>query len=447
MAYRHYNRLLYMYVLAIVIIAAAVGYLAAVNKSLFLVVILCCAEFFCILAFIRMLNSTNEQINYFIQAIKNEDTLLRFPVKNGSKIVDELHKSLNELNVVLQQTKLKNQVRERYFSEILQNIATGVVVVNEKGFITDVNRAALDLLGLSTFTHVMQLERVDKRFKEDFVKVGNQQQQMLFLRRGNETVQLVTRCSEIVVKDERVKLLTLQDIRGELEKKEIDAWVKLIRVLSHEIMNSLTPVTSIAQSLKGIWKKRVETSDAFLNDDDVESTISGLDVIGERGEALIRFVRSYRVLTRVPEPNLQPISIRSFFDRLTILVSPLREELNGNVMFKSPENDFHFYADEQMMVHVVVNLVKNALEALAGDGNGKVEVEAKNSGGNTEIFVKDNGQGVPDEIKDEIFIPFFTTKENGSGIGLSYSRQILRAHGGSLSCRSKPGETVFVLKW
>lgn len=439
--------MLFSYIVVVVVLAIAIGFFAASNKSIFLIILFACIEFFTVIAFVRMLNSTNEQINYFIQAIKNEDTILRFPVKSGNKIINELHKSLNELNAVLQQTKLKNQIRERYFSEILQNIATGVVVVNGKGFINDVNPAALDLLGLSTFTHVLQLDRIDPRFREEFSKVGNRQQQMLFLRKGNETVQVITRCSEIVVKEERVKLMTLQDIRGELEKKEIDSWVKLIRVLSHEIMNSLTPVTSIAQSLKSIWKERVKNDPAFIDDDDVDSTIGGLDVIGERGEALIRFVRSYRVLTKVPEPKKQSISIHSFFDRLNILISPLREEFQGEVLFKIPEKDFHFFADEQMMVQVVVNLVKNALEALVGELDGKVEIEATMNGDIVEIIVSDNGIGIPDEIKDEIFIPFFTTKENGSGIGLSYSRQILRAHGGSLNYHSRKGKTVFALKW
>ncbi len=404
------------------------------------------ADLVAISELIHFVNSTNRQMSYFIHAVKNDDTSLRFPERTGNSIIDELHVRLNELNELLQKTKVKSRIKEQYFSEILENIATGVMVVDEKGFVTDVNAAVLDLLGVNHLSHLSQLERIDKEFKSAIDNIEAFQKQVVNLRKRNETLQLIVRCSVIDLKHENIRLITLQDIRGELERKEIDSWVKLIRVLNHEIMNSLTPVTSIAQVLEGIWKERVKKEEAISADKDVESTIDGLAVIGERGESLIRFVKSYRALTKAPEPKLTAIDSYDFLDRLRILVSPLKDGFGGQIIVDTPADNFTFFADEQMIVQVVINLVKNAVEALQEIVDPKVRITIEQNASNIFLNVEDNGMGIPPEIMDEIFIPFFTTKENGSGIGLSLSRHILRLHSGTLKVNSVQGEkTQFTL--
>jgi nitrogen fixation/metabolism regulation signal transduction histidine kinase len=420
------------------------GYLLKEENCFIEFGILLLLELLAIVNFIQFLNKTNKKINFFIQAIKNDDTTLRFPLKTGNSIINELHQSLNELNVILQQTKVKSQIKERYFSEILQNIATGVMVVNEKGFVTDVNHSTLELMGLQTLTHLAQINRIDPEFKTGIEKVTNHQKQVLVLHRSNETIQVIVRCSVINLKDEKVKLITMQDIRGELERKEIDSWVKLIRVLSHEIMNSLAPVTSIAQSLKDIWKKRIDNDLAVVGDDDVEKTIGGLDVIGERGEGLIRFVQSYRLLTKAPQPILKDVDTQSLIDSLNILVSPFKEHNNLTIQLHYPDDNFTIKVDGQMLIQVIINLVKNSVEALKDKADAKVDVYfEKHENNGVVIKVEDNGPGISKSIKDEIFVPFFTTKNGGTGVGLSYSRQMIRAHGGTLNCYSEAGRTVF----
>jgi len=448
MDFKHYNRLLVIRLVVIVGLAFAIGCLVMMGESLLLIIFLSSVEVLLSVEFIHFLNSTNRQISFFIQAIKNEDTTLRFPIKTGSSIINDLHNSLNELNVILQKTKVGNQIRERYFSEILQHIGTGVLVLNEKGFVTEVNPAALDLFGIQNLTHITQLDRVDPKFKNELQLLAGSNKQVITLRKGNDAIQIVTRCSVINLKEEDIKLITLQDIRGELERKELDSWVKLIRVLSHEIMNSLAPVTSIAQSLNSIWKEKLEAQPEYASDDAIESTMKGLEVIGERGEGLIRFVQSYRMLTKVPVPQFSQVSVQNLFDRLSILVSPLKAEYRVAIQFYAPDPDFEVQIDEQMMVQVVINLVKNSAEALQGCESPKIEIHAnKLPGDKVEILVSDNGPGVPEEILEEIFVPFFTTKATGTGIGLSHSRQIMRAHGGSIGCNSEKGNTVFRLVW
>jgi two-component system, NtrC family, nitrogen regulation sensor histidine kinase NtrY len=447
MGFRHYNRLLILRLLAMIMLPVLIGWCAASNSSLFLIVFLIGVEVVLMWELFFFMTRTNRQISFFIQAIKNDDTTLRFPVKTGSSIINDLHRSLNELNVVLQETKLKSRIKERYFSEIIQNIGTGVMVFNQKGFVIEANPAVLELIGLQHLTHLSQLGRVDSSFKHELEKVGHSHKQVITLNKPSEQVQLITRCSVINLKDEEVKLITLQDIRGELERKELDSWVKLIRVLSHEIMNSLAPVTSIAQSLNSIWKEKLETLPECA-DDAIDSTMKGLEVIGERGEGLIRFVQSYRMLTKVPVPHFSQVSIQSLFDRLSILVSPLKSEFDVSIKFIPPKNNFDVFIDEQMMVQVILNLVKNAAEALVKVENSLIEISASQKEvGKTEITVSDNGHGIANEIADEIFVPFFTTKANGTGIGLSYSRQILWAHGGTINCNPEKGKTVFRLVW
>lgn len=451
MVYRHYNLGLLIRLLILLLLAVGVG-IAIANQAILLLSFLLPTELLLIWEFTRFLNKTLREMNFFIQAIKNEDTMLRFPEKTGNANINELHKSLNELNGIIQQVQVKSRIKEKYFSEILQNIATGVVVLTDKGFVNEVNSAALELLGLGTFTHIKQLSRIDPRFCDTLYNLKNRQRKVLELISNKERIQIITRCSEIRIQDELVKLITLQDIRGELERKEIDAWVKLIRVLSHEIMNSLAPVTSISQSLKKIWEQRLASNPNDATDIQVEKTIGGLGVISEMSENLVRFVESYRVLSKAPKPQLSSIQVNSFIDRLNILLSPIKERFQGTLKLTAPAKNFSFIADEQMMVQVIINLVKNAVEAFNGEDRGtdfeaRIEVMAIKKGEITEIRVVDNGSGIPEEILDDIFIPFFTTKEHGSGIGLSYSRQILRAHGGSLLCRSKTGETAFTVRW
>ena len=450
MAFKHFNRSLFFKLALLVLNSLAIGLIVGFYNNNVVIIFLLVLEILFIVRLVLFFNKTNRQINFFIQAVKNEDTSLLFPRNTGNSILNELHKSLNELNQIIQQTRVKNQLKEQYFSEILRNIGTAVVVFNSKGFVINTNQAALSLFGLQTFTHLSQLDKVDAHFKNELFKFNHQRSQSLLLSRNNETLQLSVRCTILNLKEEEVKLITLQDIRGELERKELDSWVKLIKVLNHEIMNSLAPVTSIAQSLKEIWEEKAMVAGVKHSGNlEISRTINGLDVIVERGEALMRFVESYRLFTRMPELHWSEVSLQALFDRLSILVSPMKEQYGVAIRFVAPDPDFLVKLDEQMMVQVIINLVKNGAEAVSGSPNGQVEINCSKSvsGQQTEITVIDNGPGIPSEIADEIFVPFFTTKNSGSGIGLSYSRQILRAHGGTINCYSKPGNTVFTVRW
>ena len=443
MAYKNFNRTLSFKLILSTIVALSIGFALGYKLDLLLIIFLSLIEIILILNLIFFLNRTNRQINFFIKAIRNDDTSLRFPKFSGNKIINDLHLSLNELNITLQELKIKTKIREKFFSEIMQNIDTGIIVFNEKGFILNVNRSLLELFEIKILTHLSQFDKIDRNIKPEIMNLSHNNRKVFFIKRNGESVTLSAGCTVINLKEEEVKLVTIQDIRNEIERAELDSWVKLIKVLNHEIMNSLAPITSIAQSLKNIWE-----NDTFDNiSQNISKTIEGLDVIVERGDGLIHFVQNYRLFTKIPKINPLDVDIQALFDRLSILVSPMKTEYGVSIVFHPIIPTFKVRIDEQMMIQVIINLIKNACEELCGNIDGLIDVFCyRNSVQSVEIHVCDNGQGISEDILEDIFVPFFTTKKAGTGIGLSYSRQVLRAHGGSISVRSKPGETVFVVK-
>jgi signal transduction histidine kinase len=245
-------------------------------------------------------------------------------------------------------------------------------------------------------------------------------------------------------------ILSLQDIKHELDEKELESWMKLIRVLMHEIMNSITPITSLSETLSNLYSKG--DSPVFpeqITNKTIATTLQGLNVIKEQGKGLMSFVESYRKLTRVPEPDKKLFKVVDLMNRVGILYNSLEKSEQIKLSFSVKNPDLEIYADQNMISQVLINLVKNALEANENNSSGRISLVAElNNSQKAEICVIDNGPGISEENLDKIFVPFFTTRQNGSGIGLSISKQIMRVHGGNLKVRSIPGkETVFCLSF
>jgi len=391
----------------------------------------------------RFIGMINEQVFYFVRAVENNDTSLIFPSKVGNGTLEHLYKALNRLNQHLQKVKVDSQLQEKYFGHILSQVDVGVLVYSHEGFVKEVNAAALRLLRLKVFTHLNQLDRMSDGLVGQLRAIPANGKRLIAMPHADGAVQVVVQSTAIELKGQRYILLTLQDIRGELERKEIDAWVKIIRVLNHEIMNSLTPVTSLSQSLLSQWQQH-GAQGALPNVQLVDSTLRGLDVIEERSRSLVEFVNSYRMLTKLPELQLRTIRVGDFLERISILVSPFRTARIA-VVVEIPTELNTFKGDESMLVQVMLNLVKNGVEAI-GDGVGKVHVYSSVTEGHVKLVVEDSGPGIPTELYEEIFVPFFTTKASGSGIGLSHSQQIVRAHGGRIGFQSAAGITQFFVE-
>ena len=396
---------------------------------------------------IHRLRTTNRKLSYFFDALGNDDYTLRFTETQGLPSEKMLNHSLNRIKTLIQNTRLEIQQKEKYYELILSSIYTGVIALNTKGFVTQCNRFALKLLGLEIFTHVNQLCKVSSQLHQVFLEIKPGESRRVTFTNERGTVQLLIGATQITIQDEKLTLLVINDIENEMDEKEIDSWIRLIRVLSHEIMNSIAPITSLSDTLSNMHK----TSSAFSEEEQEQvkqNTINGLQVISETGKGLISFVESYRKFTRIPEPVKESIDLNEFIHRMVILCSmePNFSKITINIQIHPI--DLKIYADPNLLGQVVLNLMKNAIQAMQEQTEGTLSILAEADPVTKIIRIKitDNGPGIPPEIINEVFVPFFTTRTEGSGIGLSIARQIMRAPGGNIKVSSIPHqETTFTL--
>lgn len=396
-----------------------------------------------ILEIINYLNRTNRIIAFFFDAVRNDDSTLHFPVNTGNKSLDDLNESLNKLNELIKSIKFDLREQEQYFKTILEQVSIGVITFNEKGNIFLSNSAAKHLLNREQLTHINQLSQVDKNLFVAMKGLRPGYHKLVTFNSSGSTVQLSMKSKTFKTADENFQLVAIQDIKSEMETKELESWIKLIRVLTHEIMNSMAPITSLSETILGYYK----TNDGKMPSEKViGNTIKGLEVINERSAGLISFVENYRKFTRIPPPEKKMVKVEQLFDR-TITLTQM-ESGDEKVMLSREVYPPHLevLADEKQISQVLINLVKNAKEALNNSQDGKILLTGKmNRNGLLQITVTDNGPGIPSELMDKIFVPFFTTRESGTGIGLSLSRQIMQMHGGNLKIISKPEEITLAI--
>ena len=332
-----------------------------------------------------------KKVTFLFDAIDNGDFSFNFPTEKRFKEDNILHQSLNRIKLFLQHTREEQMNREKYYEQILNAVDTGILVVDSHDNILQHNQAALRLLDTDVLTHMNQ---VKGKLKDEHLA-------------KHET--------QAMLKDKHVRIIALSDVSHELSNQEVDSWIKLIRVLTHEIMNTITPVTSLSETLL----TRV-TEDKDLK--------QGLETIHKTGTELLAFVNNYRRFTHVPQPQPALYYVEPFLERMALLC-------NHEVEISVSPKDLLVYADESLLSHVVTNLLKNAVEAFREKEKlSFIRLQAyANAQESIIIDVSNNAGLIPEDVVSHIFIPFFTTKPEGSGIGLSLSRQIMRVSGGSLS--------------
>ena len=341
-----------------------------------------------------------KKVTFLFDAIDNGDFSFNFPTEKGFKEDKILHKSLNRIKLFLQHTREEQMDREKYYEQILNAVDTGILVVDSHDNILQHNQAALRLLDTDVLTHMNQ---VKGKLKDEHLA-------------KHET--------QAMLKDKRVRIIALSDVSHELSNQEVDSWIKLIRVLTHEIMNTITPVTSLSETLL----TRV-TEDKDLK--------QGLETIHKTGTELLAFVNNYRRFTHVPQPQPALFYVEPFLERMALLC-------NHEVEISVSPKDLLAYADESLLSHVVTNLLKNAVEAFKEKEKlSFIRLQAyANAQESIIIDVSNNAGLIPEDVASHIFIPFFTTKPEGSGIGLSLSRQIMRVSGGSLSLHQDKAQGI-----
>ena len=386
--------------------------------------------------FYRLYTYHTRKVAFLLDAIENNDPAVHFYEQVVDKDSLQVNAMLNRIARMLQTIKRETVEREKYYELILDFVETGIVVLDEKGVVFQKNRKAMELLGLEVFTHVKQLGRVSEAMEKAFRDIlpGQKIQVEYTHERGTKTLCFTE--SSITIQDKLYRIIALNDIGHELDEREIDSWIRLTRVLTHEMMNSLTPVTSLSETLLTLPGARQD-----------EELRQGLETIHTTGKGLANFVMSYRKLTRLPSPEPTLFDVRPFLERMVQLAKHQHPSPHIRIVLEEVQEDLMAFADESMMTQVMTNLLKNAVQAIGGAKEGEIRLRAYcDTQDIVRIEVSNNGPKIAPEIAGQMFVPFFTTKEEGSGIGLSLSKQMMRLQGGNVSLLPYRDEwTTFVV--
>jgi nitrogen fixation/metabolism regulation signal transduction histidine kinase len=399
---------------------------------------------------VEYLDRSNENMASFLDSIQFDDLSYSFKTESDDPAVKRLHQEMNEAMLKLRSSRREKDSEFLFFKNIVMHVGIGLIVFKEDGNIEIFNSAARKLLKINRAVNIRDLAEVSDTLVNVFEKLKTGGRELVRLKIGEELVQLSIYAIELTLRNENVKLISIQNIQSELEEKEMEAWQNLVRVLTHEIMNSVTPISSLAGIVEEELKPHVkEDNNEPLTKEQLGDIHLSLQTISKRSEGLIHFVKEFRSLTSIPKPRPVQIDIRTLLEELAMLH---RRDLNDRGIQLSisvyPE-DLTLSADKNMIEQVLINLIRNAIQAFEDQEEKKIEIKVfVNEKSRAVISVKDNGTGIDPEAMEKIFIPFFTTKKSGSGIGLSLSRQIMRVHQGTLTVKSTVGKgTEFFMRF
>ena len=399
---------------------------------------------------IEYLDRSNENIASFLDSIRFDDLSYSFKTQSDDPVVQRLHRELNEAMQKLRVARSEKDSESLFFKNIVMHVGIGLIVFRENGHIEIFNSAARRLLKTGRAQNIDDFKEVSEQLVFVFKKLKTGGRELFRLRIGDDFVQLSVYAIELTLRGENVKLVSLQNIQSELEEKEMEAWQNLVRVLTHEIMNSVTPISSLAGIVEEELKQHMAAQQSEpLTPDQLQDIHLSLQTISKRSEGLIHFVKEFRSLTAVPKPKLAYIEVKPLLEELCMLHRKELMEKQIQLDISVYPEDLTLSADKNMIEQVLINLLKNAIQSFEDAGDKTITLKAHvNEKSRPVISIRDNGTGIDPEALEKIFIPFYTTKKTGSGIGLSLSRQIMRQHGGTLTVKSTLGEgTEFTMRF
>ncbi len=393
-------------------------------------------------------SQTNRKLTRFLESVKYSDFISGFTSDNklGASFRD-LNAEFNEVLEAFRKARSEKEEHWQYLNTVVQQVRTGILSFDQEGNIQLINANAKRYMGVTNLKNIEELASLNPALLDALREVGPGKSTLF---KSSQDVLLTIQATELRIRGNTMKLLTLQNIQSELQQQEIEAWQNLTRVLRHEIMNSITPISSLTSTLREVLDHDMVRKDSHfeLKEEGAEDLREGLSTIENRSKGLIKFIDAYREYTSLPEPKLKAVNVKSFIDRIGQLFRP--EIKKTSIRFEySCESDFlTVQADEEMIEQVLINLIKNSLEALSGQPDGVISVRGYYNEAHVLIDVTDNGPGIIQEAMAKVFVPFFTTKKTGSGIGLSLSRQVMQMHNGYLTVTSAPGvKTTFTMKF
>jgi len=434
MRYNHFNKSISIRLAIIILLSMAVSYLLFAEQNYALSLIPAFLLIVALINIIRYFNKINQWIAFFLLGIENEDTTLKVPSKSGNRAIDDIYFGINRLNELFKQTKVEISTQEQYFRSTINQSATGLFSINKNGRIININPAAMKLTGLKDQYHINVLAAIDAALPEFLMHPFKNKQSQSATFENKYGQKLLFKLSEIISQEDKIRLVAVSDITKELDNGEVDAWIKLARTLSHEIMNNIAPITTLSQVISGYFTKENRTLEiSDLEPKTITNTIKGLKVIEERSVGLMSFVDNYRKFTKLPAPKYAEVDLCQIIENNLMAASTYCGFEKIKLQKIMPESCM-VSTDQKLVAQVIINLFKNACEALQ---SGNIEdptltIKLLQTEEAVRLEISNNGPCIPPEIKEQIFIPFYTTKDEGSGVGLSLSKQIMLKMGGDV---------------
>jgi len=396
-----------------------------------------------ILLLFSYLNRTNQNLARFLLLLTQEDTSVVLWKDKVERTFQGLHHSFEKVNQEIGRIRMEKEKGTILLQRTMDHMSTGIMAADVDGRIEIINSEALKIFRLPRLNHLTELDQVDPAFTQALVglKYDSGNIQHLINEKG-EKLPLLVRVSLLKLEEKTLRIYSIQNIKTELEANEINSWQKMTRVLSHEISNSLTPISTLGA---GIHRKlsqgmRDKKGGLVLNPDAADDLIKSAELIEQRGNNLVEFMEQYKSFSRLPEPVLKKVGVESFFESLNLFFKEDMTKYGIDFKVDMADATLCIHADSKLFEQAFINLIRNATEALKDQESGVIELKAgMDADRKVALSISDNGPGIPVEIQSQIFIPFFTTKRGGSGIGLSLVRKVVSMSGGSITFQSEPG--------
>jgi nitrogen fixation/metabolism regulation signal transduction histidine kinase len=388
---------------------------------------------------VRFVQRTNRELSRFLGAIRYDDFQQSFSIGHLDATFADLKAAFEDVMVRFRDARLDREAQRRYLEALVEHVPVAILAIQEDGTVELLNNAARRLLDASGPMRVDELVRYGAAFQRDVAQSASGHRSVTRTELDGVQRHLVLSTTQLTVTDKAVRLITLQDIQSELDWNELSAWQDMARVLSHEIMNSLTPIASLARTADEMVDE-LALRTASGGDELVADLHSAIRTLARRSDGLMRFVRSYRQFTQMPPPTLRPLSLGETFQRLEKLLLTEWAGRGVQLHVERPAEGLTLLADDTLLDQALINLLRNAADAASSHAQPQVWLDARLSDrGNPIIEVADNGPGVAEDLGDKIYLPFFTTKPEGSGVGLAVARQVMLVHKGAISAATRPG--------
>jgi|AntRauTorcE11898_2_1112593.scaffolds.fasta_scaffold00550_8 nitrogen fixation/metabolism regulation signal transduction histidine kinase len=449
MAYKNFRLHVVARVLLLAVTLALVIYLARQDDLLITSIVLGAIAVFQVVELIHYLEETNRKLTHFFQSIRHSDFSTSFTGSIRGKTFENLNIEFNEVIQAFQKNRAEKMEQHNYLLTVVQHVSIGIIAFHGDGSVDIFNNAVKKLLKINNLKNIQALDNIKEGLAGKIIGLKAGEKILTKIIVDDEILQVFISATQLRLRGKELTIISLQDIHAELEEQEIESWQKLIRVLTHEIMNSITPISSLVSTVDDLL---IDESDESLklkelDEEDLQSVREALTTIQHRSKGLLNFVDVYRNLTRIPKPNFRYFRLSDVMKRNARLLQPKLEKFSIDFHYQVVPDNIMVTADPDLIDQVIINLLVNAIDAVKDASNPAITVKAwVNKNSRVVIEITDNGHGIKPDILDKVFMPFYTSKKHGSGIGLSLARQIMHLHKGSITVRSRPDEsTTFTL--